>query len=66
MDKQTELEEQINVDLGSLLSDPTLLRSQAYIAGEWIDSKSNKTFNVTNPATSQIITAIPDLGVEYH
>ena len=64
MDKQTELEEQMNIDLGSLLSDPTLLRSQAYIAGEWIDSKSNKTFNVTNPATSQIITAVPDLGVE--
>ena len=73
MNELTELEEQkrkgvsyfpLNVDLCSLLSDPTLLRSQAYIAGEWVDAKSNKTFNVKNPATSQIITTVPDLGVE--
>ena len=59
MDKLAE-----NVDLFSLLSDPDLLRSQAYIAGEWVDSKAKKTFNVMNPATSQTITAVSDLGVD--
>ena len=59
MDKKIE-----NVDLCSLLADTSLLRSQAYIAGEWVDSNSNKTFNVINPASSQTITTVPDLGVE--
>ena len=53
-----------STELISILTDPTLLRSQAYIDGEWIDSNSKKTFNVTNPATLQIITKVPDLGVE--
>ncbi len=59
MDKKIE-----NIDLRSLLADTSLLRSQAYIAGEWVDSNSSKTFNVINPANSQTITTVPDLGVE--
>ena len=47
-----------------MLSDPTLLRNKAYIGGEWIASKSGKTFSVLNPATLEVITDLPDLGEE--
>ena len=33
------------------LSDPQLLRTQAYINGAWVDADSGATFDVTNPAT---------------
>lgn len=37
-------------NLASLLSDPSLLATQAYVAGDWIDADDDKTFEVTNPA----------------
>ncbi|BCI68439.1 NAD-dependent succinate-semialdehyde dehydrogenase [Acetobacter aceti] len=41
------------------LSDPSLFREQAYIAGEWTASSSGKTLSVTNPATGEVIGTIP-------
>ena len=41
------------------LSDPSLFREQAYIAGEWMTSSSGKTLSVTNPATGEVIGTIP-------
>ncbi len=32
------------------LSDPGLLKSQAYIDGQWVDADSGATIDVTNPA----------------
>lgn len=32
------------------LSDPGLLRTQAYINGEWVDADDGSTFPVYNPA----------------
>ncbi len=46
------------------LSDPTLLRTQAYIGGEWVDADSGATFDVTDPATGDVIASVADLGVE--
>jgi len=39
MDKIVE-----NRELSSMLADPSLLRDQAYIAGEWVSSKNKETF----------------------
>ncbi|KQV79202.1 NAD-dependent succinate-semialdehyde dehydrogenase [Massilia sp. Root351] len=44
------------------LKDPTLLRQQAYINGEWTDADSGKTHAVTNPANGEQIGTIPDCG----
>jgi len=34
------------------------LRNQLFIGGEWHDSSDGKTFEVTNPATNEVITAV--------
>jgi len=33
---------------------------QMYINGEWVASKSNKTFPVYDPASEEIIAQVPD------
>ncbi len=42
------------------LQDPTLLREQCYVAGEWIGATT--TFAVTNPATGALLAQVPRLG----
>ena len=49
-------------DLRSILKDPSLLVSRAYVAGEWIDAEDGKTFDVTNPARGDVICKVPDLS----
>jgi len=49
-------------DLKSLLKDPSLLPTQCYINGEWVDAKDGATFTVSNPARGDIIATIPDMG----
>src|SRR3954471_5301185 len=44
------------------LKDPTLLRQQAYINGEWSDADNGATLAVTNPATGEQIGTIPLMG----
>lgn len=44
------------------LSDSGLLKYQAYIGGQWIDADSGDTFDVTNPATSQVIGSVARCG----
>ncbi|MDB5908745.1 MAG: succinate-semialdehyde dehydrogenase, partial [Massilia sp.] len=44
------------------LKDPSLLRQQAYINGEWCDANDGSTFNVTNPATGEVIGMAPRMG----
>jgi succinate-semialdehyde dehydrogenase/glutarate-semialdehyde dehydrogenase len=45
------------------LNDPSLLRSQLYIDGKWVDADSGATMGVLNPATREEIIAIPNAGV---
>ncbi|MEC8042748.1 MAG: aldehyde dehydrogenase family protein, partial [Pseudomonadota bacterium] len=47
-------------DLKSLLKDPSLLATQAYIAGEWVDSDTGATYPVTNPARGDVIAEVAD------
>jgi len=49
-------------DLGSLLKDPSLIATRAYVAGEWIDADDGATFAVTNPARGDVICDVADLG----
>jgi len=44
------------------LNDNSLFRQQAYVNGNWIDADDGKTFEVTNPATNEVIGTVPDLG----
>ncbi len=46
------------------LNDPDLFRQQAYVDGQWIDANNGNTFDVTNPATNEIIGTVPDLGTQ--
>jgi len=50
-------------DLASKLKDPSLLISQAYIAGEWVAADSGATLDVTNPARGDVIAQVADCGV---
>ena len=49
-------------DLRSLLKDPTLLATKAYVAGEWVDADDGATFDVTNPARGDVICKVANLG----
>ena len=47
-------------DLKSLLKDPSLLATQAYVAGEWVDADNGATYPVTNPARGDVIAEVAD------
>ena len=44
------------------LKDPNLLRTRAFVNGQWISSDSGDTVAVTNPATGDIVGTIPQMG----
>jgi len=44
------------------LKDPSLLRQQAYVAGEWIAADDRASVAVVNPATGQAIGQVPMCG----
>jgi succinate-semialdehyde dehydrogenase/glutarate-semialdehyde dehydrogenase len=48
-------------DLKSLLKDPSLLETRAYVGGKWVDGDQG-TFDVTNPARGDVIAKVADLS----
>jgi succinate-semialdehyde dehydrogenase / glutarate-semialdehyde dehydrogenase len=44
------------------LKDPSLFKTKAYIAGEWIQSDDETTLEVQNPATGELLGKIPRMG----
>ena len=46
------------------LQDPTLLRQQCYINGQWLDANSAETIDVTNPATGETLGTTPNMGAD--
>ncbi len=53
------------MELKNKLKNPSLLISEAFIAGEWSStSSSGGSFDVRNPSTGDVITSLPDMGVE--
>ncbi len=51
-----------STDLQALLDDPSLLRTQAFLAGEWVDAGDGTTFDVVNPARGDVIARVADLS----
>ncbi len=49
-------------NLASLLNDPSLLCTKAYVAGQWVEADDATTFPVTNPARGDVICEVPNLG----
>jgi succinate-semialdehyde dehydrogenase/glutarate-semialdehyde dehydrogenase len=46
------------------LKDPSLLRQQAYIDGEWCDAHGGATVEVRNPATGERLGTVPHMGAQ--
>ena len=44
------------------LADPSLLRQQAYVDGQWVDADGKATIAVTDPATDAVLGTIPNMG----
>ena len=49
-------------NLKDLLNDPSLLATQGYLAGEWVNGEDGATFDVTNPARGDVIAKVADLS----
>ncbi|MGR3386900.1 MAG: aldehyde dehydrogenase family protein, partial [Paracoccus sp. (in: a-proteobacteria)] len=50
-----------STDLKTLLRDPSLLETRAFVAGEWVDADDGATFDVVNPARGDVIAKVADL-----
>jgi succinate-semialdehyde dehydrogenase/glutarate-semialdehyde dehydrogenase len=46
------------------LKDPTLLRQQAYIDGQWCDAVEGNMITVHNPATGEQLGTVPRMGAQ--
>lgn len=46
------------------LKNPSLLKSKAFVNNEWVEARSGKTFQVTNPANNEVIGEVPEMGSE--
>ncbi|HEU0222979.1 MAG TPA: NAD-dependent succinate-semialdehyde dehydrogenase [Paracoccaceae bacterium] len=47
---------------GLELRDPSLLAERSFVAGNWIDANSKRTFPVANPSTGEVIARMADCG----
>lgn len=45
-----------------LLSDPTLFRQHAFIAGQWCAADSEQVIAVHNPANAELLGSVPNMG----
>jgi succinate-semialdehyde dehydrogenase / glutarate-semialdehyde dehydrogenase len=50
-----------STDLKTLLRDPSLLETRAFVAGEWVEARDGATFDVTNPARGDVIAKVADM-----
>ncbi|MCP3869157.1 MAG: NAD-dependent succinate-semialdehyde dehydrogenase [Gammaproteobacteria bacterium] len=44
------------------LNDQSLLKTNAYIDGKWMEAGDKACFDVKNPATGEVISSVPDMG----
>ena len=49
-------------NLVNLLKDPTLLATKGYLAGNWVESEDDSTFDVRNPARGDVIAQVSDFS----
>lgn len=50
-----------STDLRTLLRDPSLLETRAFVAGHWVDAADGATFDVINPARGDVIAKVADM-----
>ena len=50
-------------NISSKLKNKSLIVSKGYINGSFTSGTSNKTFNVNDPSTGELIVELPDMGV---
>lgn len=48
----------------SKLNDPTLLKNQCLVDGQWIAAKSGETIEVKNPADDSLVGTVPKMSAE--
>ncbi|RDX41184.1 hypothetical protein K466DRAFT_463977, partial [Polyporus arcularius HHB13444] len=46
------------------LKDASLVHTQGFIDGKWVDAKDGGVIKVTNPATEEELGTIPEMGLE--
>lgn len=46
------------------LKDSSLFKNAGYIDGAWVGADDGDTFDVTNPATGEVIATLPNMGAE--
>ncbi|EPQ58959.1 succinic semialdehyde dehydrogenase [Gloeophyllum trabeum ATCC 11539] len=46
------------------LKDPSLVKTQGLIDGQWVDAQEGAKITVTNPATDEELGTVPDMGLE--
>ena len=46
------------------LEDPKLLKTQAYIAGEWVDAQDGAVIEVRNPANGELMAEVSSVVAE--
>ena len=51
-----------STDLKTLLRDPSLLETRAFVAGEWVNADDGATFEVRNPARGDVIARVAALS----
>jgi len=44
------------------IQDTSLFRTRAYIDGAWLDSNNGETYDVTNPATNEVLAQVASCG----
>ena len=52
------------MDLLELVKDKSLVKSGAYVNGQFIDAPDGATFDVTNPVDNQVIAKVADCGAD--
>ena len=52
------------MDLLNLVTDKSLVKTDAYINGAFVKSSSGKTFDVTNPYDGAVIAKVSDCGAD--
>ncbi|KAJ7058214.1 Aldehyde/histidinol dehydrogenase [Mycena amicta] len=45
------------------LKDSSLIKTQAFIDGKWVDANSGETISVTNPATREVLGTVPEMAL---
>jgi succinate-semialdehyde dehydrogenase / glutarate-semialdehyde dehydrogenase len=48
--------------MSDLLKDPSLLKTQAYINGAWVDADDGATFKVYNPSNHEVVAEVASVG----